>query len=242
MPLLLDAYNILHVVGVLPPDLAGVDLDELADLVAGSRFRNESAILVCDGPTRRHRAAHPSVHVRFAGPGRSADDLIIRLVGRSTAPRRVTVVTSDREIARAVRRRRATVIESDRFLRMLAEDHAVGDRERPRRGHGGHRHVVDRRQVDAWLRLFDLDPDLQAIPPSAAVPPRSPAPDPPTSTPTPPPGRPGRGRPAIDAERLADIDPDTVDELDTSTLLDGVMDPARDPDESDDPDGDQPRH
>ena len=41
MPLLIDAYNVLHVVGVLPPDLAGIDLEELAILIAKSRFRGE---------------------------------------------------------------------------------------------------------------------------------------------------------------------------------------------------------
>ena len=231
MPLLLDAYNILHVVGVLPPDLAGIDLDELADLVAGSRYRHEPAILVCDGPARRHRVEHPSVHVRFAGPGRTADDLLVRLVGRSTAPRRVTVVTSDREIIQAVRRRRATTIESDRFLGMLAEDHATIRPESPFPGKASPRHLVDQRQVDAWLRLFDLDPEWTEIPASGPTrtptskstpPPMPPArekPRPRADTPAAPP-RPRSGRPAIDAERLADIDPRTVDDLDTESLLD----------------------
>ena len=31
MPVLVDAYNVLHVVGVLPPEHAGIDLEELAD-------------------------------------------------------------------------------------------------------------------------------------------------------------------------------------------------------------------
>ncbi len=231
MPLLLDAYNILHVVGVLPPDLAGIDLDELADLVAGSRYRHEPAILVCDGPARRHRVEHPSVHVRFAGPGRTADDLIVRLVGRSTAPRRVTVVTSDREIIQTVRRRRATVIESDRFLGLLAEDHATARPEVPSGSKASPRHLVDQRQVEAWLRLFDLDPEWTEIP--ASGPPLTPNP----ATPPPPmpparekprprvgkpvaPMQPRPGRPAIEAERLADIDPHTVDDLDTESLLD----------------------
>ncbi len=212
-------------VGVLPPDLAGIDLEELADLVAGSRYRHEPVILVCDGPVRHHRVAHPSVHVRFAGSGRTADDLIMRLVGRSTAPRRVTVVTSDREIIQTVRRRRATVIESDRFLGMLAEDHATIRPESPSASRSSPRHLVDQRQVDAWLRLFDLDPEWTEIPPSGptltptSMPPAREKPRPRVGTPTPTP-RSRAGRPAIDAERLADIDPRTVDDLDTASLLD----------------------
>jgi len=250
MPLLLDAYNILHVVGVLPPDLAGIDLEELADLIAGSRFRQEPAILVCDGPPRRHGVAAASVHVRFAGPGRTADDLIVRLVGRSTAPRRVTVVTSDREIAQAVRRRRAAVIESDRFLEMLAEDHRTPRSGPETRGRSQPRHLVDRRQVEAWLRVFDLDPEIQAIAPSSppAADPRSetsppstpskPSASPPKPTPPQPPAtnrrRRAGGRPAIEAERLAEIDPATVDDLDTGSLLDGDPNPTPDAERVDD--------
>ncbi len=233
MPLLLDAYNILHVVGVLPPDLAGIDLEELADLVAGSRYRHEPVILVCDGPVRHHRVAHPSVHVRFAGSGRTADDLIMRLVGRSTAPRRVTVVTSDREIIQTVRRRRATVIESNRFLGMLAEDHATTRAESSPGARASPRLRVDQREVEAWLRWFDLDPEWTEIPASDASTTTSPPSS--RSSPSPPPAgeglppqvdkraspaRPRSGRPAIEAERLSDIDPNTVDDLDTRSLLD----------------------
>lgn len=242
MPLLLDAYNILHVVGVLPPDLAGIDLEELADLVAGSRFRGEETILVCDGTPRRHAVGHSTVHVRFAGPGVTADEAIMRLVRRSNAPRRVTVVTSDREIAQAVRRRRATVIGSDRFLAMLAEDHAL-PAARPRTPGGGH-HPADRRQVEAWLRLFDLDPELEALP-STSPPSRDDDRRPATSThpePTPSevpatprrptsPRRPGRS--VLEASSLADIDPASLDELDTGRLLDASGDPPPSPEPGD---------
>ncbi len=240
MPLLLDAYNILHVVGVLPPDLAGIDLEELADLVAGSRFRGEDTLLICDGKPKRHGVNHPSVHVRFAGPGRTADETIMRLVRRSSAPRRVTVVTSDREIVQAVRRRRASVVSSDRFLAMLAEDQALGDtRQRP--NPNTTMHPTDRRQVEAWLRLFDLDPEIQELAASG------------TETPSPPPSRAPatdrgskplrskartRGRSALEASTLSEIDPSTIDDIDTSKLLDPPEDrnDASDHDDASNPD------
>lgn len=223
MPLLLDAYNILHVVGVLPPDLAGIDLEELADLVAESRFRAEETLLICDGIPKRHGVSRRSVHVRFAGPGRTADETIMRLVRRSSAPRRVTVVTSDREIVQSVRRRRATVIPADRFLAMLAEDHALGHaRHRP---DAAAMHPTDRRQVEAWLRLFDLDPELEALPANRIDPPsRAPdaAPQAGRSPRRTPPSH--RGRSALEASKLSEIDPSTLDDIDTASLLDGSED------------------
>lgn len=221
MPILLDAYNILHVTGVLPPDLAGIDLEELATLVTGSRYRRESTILVCDGSPRRHQVRERSVHVRFAGPGQTADAAIIRLVRRSSAPRRLTIVTSDREIVQQVRRRRASVISSERFLANLAEDHAIRSSDRPssdrRTDPPPASHPADRRQVEAWLRLFELD--QAALAEESNHPAGSPTATPksgPTDTPT----RPSRKPSILEARTLSDIDPASLDELDVESLLD----------------------
>jgi len=124
MPLLLDTYNILHVVGVLPPDLAGVDVRGLAELIETSRYGGEDRLLVCDGAPApgAPRGLVAGSRVVYTGHGRTADDHIMDFVAGSTAPRRVTVVTSDREIIRAVRKRRARTIDSATFLEHLAMD------------------------------------------------------------------------------------------------------------------------
>ena len=227
MPLLVDAYNVLHVVGVLPPDLAGIDLPELADLIAGSRYRRESTILVCDGTKKPHRVDHPGIHVTFAGPGVKADDHIIRLVQRSSAPRRLTVVTSDREIARDARRRRAIVVTSEAFLARLAEDRHHPPPAESSRHRRSSDHPADRRQVEHWLRVFGIaadDPSLE-MPPSEApkTPPRKSGNQPDLgdhdrSTP----GKPSRKRrpEILEARKLADIDPDQVDGIDMDRLID----------------------
>ena len=100
MSVLIDVNNVLHVVGVLPPDLAGIDVEELGDLIQKSRFRRDHVVFVCDGKRRRHMTT-PDIKVVFSGAGVSADDVIIGMVDRSTAPRRLTVVSNDREITTA---------------------------------------------------------------------------------------------------------------------------------------------
>ncbi|MFG0329264.1 MAG: hypothetical protein ACF8PN_05130 [Phycisphaerales bacterium] len=49
MPLIVDAYNATNATGALPPDLAGLDLDELCDLIDRSRYRHMPIVLVADG-------------------------------------------------------------------------------------------------------------------------------------------------------------------------------------------------
>ncbi|MGP1273713.1 MAG: NYN domain-containing protein [Phycisphaerales bacterium] len=160
--LLVDAYNALHVTGVLPPHLAGLDGPALAELVARSRWGASAggAVLVCDGvkprgwPTRVE-----GVELRFAGPGRDADTLIERLIADSPDPRRLTVVSSDQRVRKAARRRKCVSLTSPEFLRRL-----VGEVESPRVRGGspaaGKPDVpLDPFALRRWLDEFGIGPE-----------------------------------------------------------------------------------
>ncbi len=236
MPLLVDAYNVLHVVGVLPPDLAGIDLEELAILIAQSRFRGEEAVLVCDGVIKPHHVeAGGRVHVRFAGAGVTADELILRLVRGSSAPRRVTIVTSDREIAVNARRRRATVISSEAFLEILASDRQHRPSERRTPPSTPSSQGADRRQVEHWLRLFGVDENLlelesgsldaEAAPPPATGPADASGGSPSSTPPAageevkPPATNDPEAPPIMHAEHLDEIRSEDLRSLDMNRLL-----------------------
>lgn len=158
--LVVDAYNVLHVTGVLPPDLAGLEVHELAALVGASRWGRHHAVLVCDGTRPRDqpaRAHHHGVAITYAGGGVSADAAIEQMLEASSHPRRMTIVSNDHQVQRAARRRKAHVLTADAWLRQLAQDHA-----RPRNGRraSGRRDIgpLTAEQVDAWLRYFGMDP------------------------------------------------------------------------------------
>lgn len=160
--LLVDAFNVLHVTGVLPPDLAGPDVGDLADLIARSRWRAGGAMLVCDGPGpkgSKRRAAAPAggvIQIRYAGAGRDADSLIERLLHRHSAPRRVTVVSSDRRLQHAARSRKARWMPSEAFLRRLAHD-ARRPAPDPDPYRGFDRAVpLSDGAVEAWIRDFGV--------------------------------------------------------------------------------------
>ena len=241
LPTLVDAYNVLHVVGVLPPELAGIDLEELASLLEGSRFDRGEVLLICDGVPKPHQVSGGRVHVRFAGAGTTADELIIRLVRRSSAPRQLTVVTTDREIAQHARRRRATVLSSEFFLASLVEDHHAKSRSgvRTARRPAGI-HPADRRQVDHWLRLFNLDNDLldlESLNAPSSAPPENPPKQ--AADPTPPPSSPaGPTNSILDAGHLDEIRLEDVEQIDMSDLLDATGRLRRAPIDEEMPDGD----
>ena len=166
MKLLIDTCNVLHRTGVLPPEMAGIDEESLASLIRGSRYRNHKSVMVCDGNARSlsgglRGRSKGLIQFKFSGQTQSADTLILELVNRSNSPKRLIVVSSDREIQVLARRRRCRIIDSDRFLATLATDHASGRfEERSARRED----PLPDGEVEEWLTQFGVDEATAALP------------------------------------------------------------------------------
>ncbi len=129
MPLLIDAWNVLHTTGVLPPEMAGVGLRGLGQLIQRSRWGSQRVQLICDGrPPGPHSGLPHGMTAIFSGPDREADDLIEARIATTSAPGSLTVVSSDRRIRTAARKRGCKVLTSAAFLEAL-----VRDAQQPRR-------------------------------------------------------------------------------------------------------------
>jgi predicted RNA-binding protein with PIN domain len=143
--------------------LAGVSRDELVRLLIDfARAFGEELVVVLDGPPPQGAPPDRTTRGvrRIYGAGRSADAIIVRMVHESTDPRRMTVVSSDRELTRQARLRRARIVDSETFGNRLAR---WLDRPRRRDGReptakqGGLGGTDD--QIDGWLEYFQLDRD-----------------------------------------------------------------------------------
>jgi hypothetical protein len=182
MPLLVDTSNVLHTQGVLPADLAGIDVADLVSMIESSRYRRGMSQLICDGspPPGFEDASTSLIHVAYAGPGREADDLIIAMIQTTHSPRQLVVVSSDREIARAARVRRCRSLTSEEFLHQLAMDsrrmtQAPLDRPAPRP-----RGPLTQEQIEYWagqLGVHGLDPSTLEPPADAEDPPAPASPE-----------------------------------------------------------------
>lgn len=158
--LLVDAYNALHVTGVLPPHLAGLDAPALAELVGRSRWGRGRATLVCDGVKPRGWPREvEGVELRFAGPGRDADGLIERLLRDSPDPRRVTVVSTDQRLRKAAKRAGASSLTSEAFLAQIAADMEAPKARASSPAAGKPEVPLDAFALRRWLDEFGLGSD-----------------------------------------------------------------------------------
>jgi predicted RNA-binding protein with PIN domain len=91
--------------------------------------------------------------VRFASEYKDADELIERLIEADSAPRRLTVVSSDHRLQRAARRRRAHPIDSDRWYSEVSRQHRRRNEERA--SNAKPPPPATATEVEYWMRLFD---------------------------------------------------------------------------------------
>ena len=192
--LIIDCYNVLFT--PMPPMLAGLDEAGLCHALGRTTWVNRTGgiVIVADGkpkPLADDRsgavlAQSPAagVQLEWSGPGRTADSVIIRMVNEHSAPRRVTVVSTDREVRAKARRRRCRVWTSEQFITKLVEQLRRGGGaisgpppDRPRVPPEG----LAPGEVEAWLEAFGID-DQAPAPPAATPPgptkPRDPKPKP----------------------------------------------------------------
>ncbi len=206
MPLLVDAYNVLQTVGVLPKELAHIELAGLIGLLSNSRYRHEHSWLICDGGPRKAGLQRPTgqITVQYAGPGREADDVIEHRIADAPQPKQLKVVSSDRRLRKAARVRRCPVVDSSRFLEQLLSDYTTSPDAKSTPTRRPHRLTPE--QVQQWIIEFDLANtpwlEIASASPADVEQPR-PAPKAPPPGTSPPRSAPSRSHP-VPSDTLAE--------------------------------------
>jgi len=116
------------------------------------RSRGARATLVFDGPApEANLSAGDPLRVRVLfSEARSADELILRILEGSKAPRDFIVVTSDKSLGDKARHRGASVERAHEFSRRLSRPSPgpETDAEKPD-------HRATPGEIEAWLDVFD---------------------------------------------------------------------------------------
>ena len=139
MPYLIDGYNLMHALGLMsrrfgPDGLRRTRHRFLNDLAASLGPTDSAATTVVFDANQapEHVAAqthHKGLSVVFAVEDPDADSRIEQLIARHSAPKSLTVVSSDHRLRRAARRRGAHPMTADTFADLL--DSRKSSRRRP---------------------------------------------------------------------------------------------------------------
>lgn len=173
MPFLIDGYNLYHAAIKFHEEWAGMTPHALCAMIALDITRlREVAIVVFDGaqPRGQSWAAEPMgpVQVVYCGGGKDADAMLEELIEKNTAPRRLTVVSSDRRLRRAAGRRRATALTAPEYLKAMVQRQnrpAPPPPEPPEKRRG----VSSPGELEVWLKLFGLDPKAPTDDPNSRI-------------------------------------------------------------------------
>ena len=168
MALIIDGYNLMYAAGILGRGIGpgGLERSRLAllNFVAEAIDAEElpTTTIVFDArhapPGLPSMLVHRGMTVCFAARHENADELIEELIRADSAPRRLTVVSSDHRLQRAAHHRRARAIDSDRWYSDML-------RHRAARGAAPSPATVKPTQpaageVEFWLRQFADEPEI----------------------------------------------------------------------------------
>jgi len=158
MPYLIDGNNLIFALAEVGPEVNRVGLCEL---LAGLVTAGQKVRVVFDGPPPAppggQRIAETGVTATFC-PAGPADSEIIAAIESDSAPRLLTVVSSDRQIRRAAAKRKCVSVTSEEFARRLSQMLRVAGEPA---GGGGEPHEkrngLTADDIRRWLDEFGLE-------------------------------------------------------------------------------------
>lgn len=162
--IIIDGYNLLHAAGFARRSYGPGGLHKSRQQLLKFLLRNLTAaerdqtIIVFDARDRPleasdHAGVLEGIRILFASPHGDADVIVEELIAQHSAPKRLTVVSSDRRLQTAARHRHALYIDSESFVEdLLRRPPLVA--QNPVAPHPKHTGEVPSAEVEFWLREF----------------------------------------------------------------------------------------
>ena len=158
MPVIIDGHNLLWTIQKRSEDFGSITDVQLCRIVNRYlKLTGEKGEIVFDGTGPRDKSGFDNIsnlEVSFAGLACDCDTVIEDKVKASTAPKRLTVVSSDRRLRDAARRRKATAVKSevfwDNLCKQLSRKRTINEPRAKRQG-------LSASETKQWLEFFGLE-------------------------------------------------------------------------------------
>jgi predicted RNA-binding protein with PIN domain len=151
----IDGNNLLHTIIKLEEDSEAIsDIGLCRILSRYFKLKGQKGEIIFDGtgPPDKSRFDNISnLEVFFAGLGTDTDTVIEGKIRASTAPKGLTIVSSDRRLRAAAHTRKATSIKSDVFWNDVQKQLS---RKRPIKEPTEKRQGLNEGETEQWLEFF----------------------------------------------------------------------------------------
>ena len=158
MPLIIDGHNLLWAVKKTSEDSEPITDVQLCRIIGRYlKLVGEKGEIVFDGIGPRDKSGFDnisSLEVLFSGRVADCDTVIENKITANTAPKRLTIVSSDRRLRDAARRRKATPVKSEVFWGNLQKQLS---RKRTAREPAAKRNGISESETEQWLEFFGLE-------------------------------------------------------------------------------------
>ena len=155
--IIIDGHNLLHSIRKMEEDSQLNDVQLCLIVGRFLKLVGEKGEIIFDGTGPRDKSGFDNIsnlEVFFAGQGSDTDTVIEDKIKASTAPKRLTIVSSDRRLRRAAQTRKATVIKSEDFWNNVQKRfrRKKTPTEPPEKRLG-----LTESETQQWLKFFSLE-------------------------------------------------------------------------------------
>lgn len=154
--LIVDGYNLLHTVQNLTEHSSEITDVQICQVINEYLYRTKKkGCLVFDGVGPKDKSPFNNLfclEIIFSGTSREADDVIEKMILQNTAPRHLSVVSSDRRIKKAAEKKKATAVDCvDFWMEMLKQlERKKKKAAEPQVKYNG----LTESETEYWLREF----------------------------------------------------------------------------------------
>ncbi|OHB55370.1 MAG: hypothetical protein A2Y12_11720 [Planctomycetes bacterium GWF2_42_9] len=156
--LIIDGYNLLHAVKGLLDSSNDITDVQLCKIIGEYLYRSKGkGSIIFDGIGPKDKSGFNNLfnlEVVFSGTNREADDVIEKLILQNSAPKNLSVISSDRRIKDAAKKRKANPVDCvDFWLDMLKQLEKIQKQKQqaePKEKYLG----LSNSETEYWLREF----------------------------------------------------------------------------------------
>ena len=156
--IIIDGHNLLHSIVKLSDEAESINDVQLCWIISRYlRAIRKQGEIIFDGTGPRDKSKFDNIanlEVLFAGLGSDADTVIENKIKASSAPKRLSIVSSDRRLRDAARTRRATAVKSEIFWNNLQKQLK---RKKPVKEPEAKRMGLSESETKQWLEFFGIE-------------------------------------------------------------------------------------